>query len=118
MKKTKTVTTKKKVIPQSIKEVTKTYCDFCNTVVPDHGSYGWYPGCSLCNRDTCRKHNKPDPHEYGDYPDWYCYICYELKFDKYEDIYAEIEESYEEELNRLEGQIREESLARGQDVVS
>lgn len=67
-----------KARPASSKKVTKIYCDFCSATLPDHGSYGWYPKCSLCKRDTCRKHNNPDPNEPGDYPDWFCDICLKL----------------------------------------
>jgi len=77
MKVTKTVKVAAKKIPARTKEVTKTVCDFCNADVPDHGSYGWYPGCSVCGRDCCSEHNVAE-NDYLDYTDWLCIICAKL----------------------------------------
>lgn len=114
MKKVKTVKipAKKAVAakPAKTKEVEETVCDFCGANVPDHGSYGWYPSCSGCGRDCCRKHNFAED-SYTDYPEWYCSICLEIRKNHEGDM-KEIESSYHEELERLEQQMREESLAR------
>ena len=107
MKETKTVKVRAvKAQPERTKEVTKTHCDFCRAVVPDHGSYGWYPSCSICGRDCCRKHNSPDPDEFGDYPDWYCRICLPLIIP----AKREMKERHWAEEEEMEKRIRKESL--------
>lgn len=108
MKKIKTVTTP--AVPAQKKKVEVTVCDFCTTTVPDHGSYGWFPKCSICDRDTCRKHNKVDPHNYDDYPDWYCEICYNLRYGKYQDEYLDMIDKHEREEQEFMEKLKKESL--------
>jgi len=67
----------------------------------------------MCRRMICRgpsgcRHF--DPYDHSDYPDDYCPICYKLKFEKYAEDFVNIETNYEEELEQLNNQIREESL--------
>lgn len=109
MKQTKEIKVPAKVVktPVKIKKVTKILCDFCGATVPDHGSYGWFPNCSICGRDTCRKHNKPDPDEVGDYPEWFCQICMPLILP----ARREMENRHYKEEEELEARIKEESLA-------
>lgn len=99
-----------KARPEKKKEIIKTICDFCDAEVPDNGRYSWSPGCSLCARDTCREHNYPDPDDYGDYPSWFCKICYELRFNIYEGQYYEIIRKYEKEKEEFIKMIKEKSL--------
>lgn len=91
------------------KKVQETVCDFCNASVPDHGSYGWSPSCALCDRDCCKKHNQSDPYDFSDYPSWFCRICIGIK-ETHESDLEEIESSYQEELDRLEQLMKEQSL--------
>lgn len=111
MKKTETkIIPAVKAKPAKKKEVVKIYCDFCNATLPDHGSYGWYPRCTLCGRDTCRKHNHPDPHEYGDYPDWFCDICLDLRYNVYQNDYLEMVGRHEKEEEKFMKMLKEKSL--------
>jgi len=107
MKKTTTKTIPAvKARPAKKKKVVQVVCDFCDTVLPDHGSYGWYPSCSICGRDTCRKHNSFDPDEIGDYGDWFCDICMPLIIP----ARREMKERHWEEEGQLEKMIKEKSL--------
>lgn len=51
-----------------------------------------------------------DPREAGDYPDFYCNTCFDLKFKKYDQEYLDIENEHSNKLELLEQKIREESL--------
>lgn len=103
----KTVTVRAvKAKPKYTKTVAVKVCDFCGADLPDHGSYGWYPSCSVCKRDCCRKHNSPDPDTFDDHPDWYCDICLPLIIP----AKREMKERHWDEKEELEKQIREESL--------
>jgi hypothetical protein len=93
--------------PATTKQVEKTVCDFCGASVPDHGSYGWYPRCACCGRDTCRKHNTFDPDEPGDYGDWFCQICLPLLLP----ARREMQERHWNEEEELVKKIKEISLA-------
>lgn len=113
MKKIKTVKIPEvKAQPAKKREVVRTYCDFCNTVVPDHGSFGWYPSCCLCGRDCCRKHNIPDQ-DWSDHPDWYCKPCYNIKFVEFARLYEEVEEQHDKAVEDLDNKVKVESLSRG-----
>lgn len=99
------------IIPAQPEKKTKKevfVCDICGEVTQS------YYTCHSCGRIMCHKMNNTcseiDPHEYGDYPDRYCTICYNLKYKKYEEDYCEIEENYEEEKRVLDDKVREESL--------
>ncbi len=105
-----------KARPAKTKEVTKIYCDFCNATVPDHGSYGWYPSCHACGRDTCRKHNQAYRETYSDYPEWFCPICVNLCETKYNALLDAITVEFETKEEALEKQLRKESLESSQSV--
>lgn len=112
MKKTKVVKIPaKKAVSARTKEVTETVCDFCGANLPNHGSYGLYPTCSLCGRDCCYKHNKPESN-YDDYTEWFCIVCYALKFGEYAKFYEEISIYHEKEIERLNYQLKMESLSK------
>lgn len=100
----------KKAVPAKTKKMTKTVCDFCDKTVPDHGSYGWYPHCSICQRDTCRDHNKIEPYDYSDYPDWFCEICYDLRFNEHQEKYLDMINRHDEEKEAFMNKLKEESL--------
>lgn len=114
MKKTKIVEIKakpaKEAIPAKTKKVTETVCDFCQANLPDHGSFGWYPKCTLCGRDICRKHTKFDSPDSSDYPDNYCTICFDLRFVKYGDAWWKLQELHEKEEEEFLKLIKKESL--------
>lgn len=93
--------------PARTKKVKKTVCDFCGADVPSHGSYGWYPSCSICGRDCCRKHNTFDPDEPGDYGSWFCQICLPLILP----ARREMQDRHWKEEEELEARIKKESLA-------
>lgn len=83
-------------------------CDFCQKEVAD--KYGNKKKCVLCERDICYNHTKYDLEEYGDYPDMYCPICYELRFGKYAPKIAEIREKADGKVEYVLKAIREKSL--------
>lgn len=107
MKKTKIITIPaRKASPARKKKVSQRVCDFCSATIPDHGSYGWYPSCSICKRDCCRKHNQPDPDEPSDYPDWFCNICMPLILP----ARRAMKERHWKEEEEIENKIKEQSL--------
>lgn len=110
MKRTKTV-----IIPaieQTTKEVNIYGCDICGK---ENQRANNFKNCYLCKRFVCDNYSKrcgnDNPNETGDYPDFYCNICFELKFKKYAQEYEDIENDYSNKLELLEKKIREESLA-------
>ncbi len=116
MKKTTTVKIPaKKAIaakPAKTKTVTKTVCDFCDANIPNHGSYGWYPSCHGCGRDTCRKHNQAYRETWSDYPEWFCDVCIKLCETKYNALLEQITTEFENKEEALEKQLRKESLGQ------
>ena len=77
-----------KVIPeikQHIKEEEQFFCDICGKKLYTHRV------CCLCQRDICDDHRQNDRDDFGDYPDYYCPICYNLKFVKYDKELDDIE---------------------------
>lgn len=107
MKKTKTVVTKDKVIKGTTKEVTKTYCDFCDKLSADH--YGNERRCMCCGRDICRTHQTYDPNETGDYGGQYCPICIKLYYNKYQDLYWKLQEKHDKEEEQMWAEMKKES---------
>ncbi len=110
MQRTKTITIPP--IPQKTQEVSIYGCDVCGHESKQATSF---KKCYLCGRLVCNTYNDKcggfDPRESGDYPDFYCNICFELKFKKYAQEYEDIENDYSNKLELLEKKIREESLA-------
>jgi len=100
--------------PKTTIQKTIYVCDLCGKESDQGGSFR---ECCLCGRLCCRNltENKSciycDPHEIGDYPDLYCKICYDLTFKKYWEIRQGIEESRDEELEKLKEKIKKESLS-------
>lgn len=93
------------------RKVEKIYCDVGGEHITGHGGYGRTGKCVSCDRDICRKHEKPDPHGFNeDYPDGYCTVCYDIKFVKYGDRQLKLEEQHDKEQNELDRLVRVESL--------
>jgi hypothetical protein len=106
MIKTKTV-----IIPaQKAREVEKEVyvCDICGK----ESSY--MSKCVRCGRHICSgtfsKCYHSDPNEFGDYPDQYCPICYDLQFVKYKNDIKSIEITAESEVEKILQKIKAESL--------
>jgi len=102
--------TKEIVIPATPeKTISKSVriCDICkqegSTVV-----------CVQCRRDACSNYTKDcstyDSRDHGDYPDRYCKICHNIKFEKYKQEYLDIEQEAEDKYQKLNEKITEESL--------
>lgn len=56
---------------------------------------------------------KNDPDEFGDYPDHYCSICFDIKYVKMKEEYEAIDWLHNNLLTKLEAQVKKESLSRG-----
>jgi hypothetical protein len=101
---------------QKAKKVEKVIhlCDLCGKKTT------YFRYCTLCKRLTCDgtfrdEHcTRYDPNCIGDYPDPYCLICDDLKFNKYKAEYEEIDIQYEEMKTELDNKVREESLKHEQ----
>jgi hypothetical protein len=71
--------------------------------------------CIICDRHVCSGgynshcfHNDPDC--FGDYPDQYCLICYDLRFKKYGKEIDQIESEADKKKELIIQKIKEESL--------
>lgn len=109
MKVTKTVKVPAK--KETTRKVEKVYCDIpdCKDEVKieNYGSGGGR--CGICKRDICKRHKVYDPDEPGDYPDKWCTICYSLYYQRR----REMNERHWAEEEKLEEEVKRESLARG-----
>lgn len=96
--------------PATQKRVEKHYCDICSDQIK-----GRVRVCTLCKRDCHDWWEKKDcsasdDRDYGDYPAYYCKICHDLKFGKYDKEYYDIQEECEKKEEALEAKILKESL--------
>lgn len=96
-----------------IKEIAIYICDLCGKEGKDESMFRT---CCLCKRLVHRdwSHPKEDCVESyddgSDYPDWYCKICYKLKFVDYKIELEIIEEEQYQKEEALEQKIIKESL--------
>lgn len=90
------------------KEITKCICDFCFEPT------GSWQTCVSCGKQVCRRLTKScrmfDPNEPGDYPDPYCPICYEIRFERLENDYQKVEAERDLKIEELDKRVRELSL--------
>ena len=101
-----------KAQPAKTKEIILLMCDICGLEIKSYEKK-----CVLCERDvhgynwTQKKQcMKEDERESGDYPDTYCIKCADLKFDKYDQEYRDMQSKAEKLEDDLEEKIKKESL--------
>lgn len=115
MKKVKTI-----IIPAS-NETTQLVeihvCDFCgyeSETSLGSGLRQTMIACTTCGRHICRLRanqcGTPDPDDPTDYPSYYCPICYELRFIKYEEEVIKIQGRHEKEWKDFWDKVKKESL--------
>lgn len=102
---------KVKPVAATTRVVEEFFCDICSEEISVRRRV-----CTLCKRDCHgwqdkRGCSQTDDRDYGDYPDYYCSICYDLKFVKYNREYWDIQEELESKEEKLNKKILEESLA-------
>lgn len=95
------------------RKVEEFFCDVCSDKIK-----GKHRVCVLCKRDCHDWWEKKgcsssDDRDYGDYPSTYCMICHDLKFDKHNQEYYDIQNECEKKEDALEAKILKESLAQG-----
>ncbi len=83
-------------------------CDFCN-LERDTTS------CILCDRSICyggvpKQCGVSDPKDWGDYPGYYCRICYNLKFEKYKSEFDKMDQRHYDEMELFNERLKQESL--------
>lgn len=89
-------------------------CDICEYTSKTQANFR---RCCLCDRLMCRSDmvrkgcSHDDPEEFGDYPDHYCSICYNLKYVKYIQERKDLEAEYDAKTEEIEERIKAESLA-------
>jgi len=76
-------------------------CDFCGEFATNK--------CCICSSDICTRHIERNYDE-GDYPDYYCKSCFDLKHEKYAGEYRRLQDEYNKAIDDLELKIKEESL--------
>jgi hypothetical protein len=102
---------KKIVIPAQIEKTIEKeiyVCDVCKKETRN------FKQCAICERLMCYdisgKCFYSDPHCSGDYPDYYCPICYKLRFEIYEKEINQIQLDAEKKEELIIQKIKEESL--------
>lgn len=96
--------------PETTKEVITYGCDICDY---ENKSLSMFLNCSICRRVVCKAGPKScHRYEYdmGDYPDYFCFICHNLKFDVYKEELEQLELKYESDTDALEEKILQDSL--------
>lgn len=98
--------------PATTKEVITYGCDICGW---ESKSKNYFITCCSCGRFVCQA-GRNSCHrvkfdDCSDYADWYCKICYELRFTKYDKDYISAEVAYDKRIESLDALIKEESLA-------
>jgi hypothetical protein len=102
-----------KIPAQKARETEKTIfiCDLCRK---EHSDTFGMARCKGCGRLVCdgtfERCCKSDPDDYGDNPDEYCNICYNLKYNVYAKDYDKIQKVYDEKKEKLDAKIKAESL--------
>lgn len=102
-------------VSEKTKKITTYVCDLCFKEDKDSSKF---KTCDSCQRLACYYWEGDRcivsvSDEWGsDYPDRYCKICYELKFEKYALERQKIEEDYESIIEQLDTKIKTESLGR------
>lgn len=92
-----------KTFPETTVKTVVTTCDCC-------GKLECSVNCCLCGRDICCRCECRDPEDSGDYPDRYCPICWNLKFNKYKRERIGIKNKELEDLKLIDEKIKQESL--------
>jgi hypothetical protein len=88
-------------IPEVKKIIKIIVCDFCES----RSKYT----CICCGRDICKKHMTA-VYDFGDYPERYCKICYDLIFNKYKQERENIIKKHDNDIDSLDEKIKKESL--------
>lgn len=107
MKKVKKTVIPKRTIKEHTREKVVVVCDICKDearVVVDGKP------CMVCKRDVCASCSNYDPENMGDYPDYYCEICYGLRFEKHKHVFEKLEENYDKDIEKATEEIRRLSL--------
>lgn len=96
-------------VPAKTQSVEILVCDFCGYEGQGQRAVRT---CVVCGRHACnsvKRCVKFDPTDPSDYPDAYCPVCYDLRFVKYADDFAALDEEYEAKRDVLQRRIKDEA---------
>lgn len=110
MKKSIKIKVKEKTIKAHVREIEIFVCDICKFESKDKTLFRY---CGICKRLVCHKLSESCARvadDCGDYPDYYCKKCYELRYKKYEEEFRQREENRDKEDELFIEKIKKESL--------